>query len=97
MNLKLGPQWSCPIHCLHLLLGAGIWQGSHCVSSPQGPSNIGSQMGLTVEADTDSEEEGFEEKECAVINSMLVLMNYLHHLEENNHLHADLQGLLESS
>lgn len=54
-------------------------------------------MGLTVETDTDSEEEGFEEEECAAINSMLVLMNYLYHLEENNHLHACLQGLLESS
>lgn len=44
----------------------------------------------------EGEEDEFDE-ECAAINSMLALMNYPYHLEENDHLHVCLQGLLESN
>lgn len=44
----------------------------------------------------EGEEDDFDE-ECAAINSMSALMNYAFHREENDHLHACLQGLLESN
>lgn len=59
------------------------------------PAGAGSQMGLTVEVYMEGVEDDFEE-ECAAVDSMLALMNHPYHLEENDHLHACLQGLPES-